>query len=317
MVRQIQEINGSKGPDKFLPHLLGHEGCGEVLEIGPGVKTVNVGDRVCLHWRKGSGIQSDPPKYKWRGQVLNAGWITTFNNYAVISENRCTKIPNKTNRDHASLFGCAITTGFGVVENNAKLKMGESVVVFGAGGIGLSIIQAASMVSGYPIIAVDIHQKRLDLAQSLGATHIINNKDSKAFEIQKNSGLLTCPYCGGMNVIKSLMSPSIQTSKSSKKNKFKEDSYNQNLISEKNIKDNNINMNVNLNEAVTVLRSLKKEIQKKADFVGDKFAEEAKAINDGEAKERPIYGNAKSDEIEQLKEEGIEVATIPWIQDDH
>ena len=76
-------------------------------------------------------------------------------------------------------------------------------------------------------------------------------------------------------------------------------------------------MNVSINEAITALRSLKKEIQNKADFVGDKFVEEARAINLGESKERPIYGNAKSDEIEELKEEGIEVATVPWIQDDH
>ena len=66
-----------------------------------------------------------------------------------------------------------------------------------------------------------------------------------------------------------------------------------------------------------MLRTIKKEIQKKAEFVGDKFVEEARAINLGESKERSIYGNAKSEEIDQLKEEGIEVTTVPWIQDDH
>ena len=80
----------------------------------------------------------------------------------------------------ASLFGCAVTTGFGVIENNAKVRFGESVVVFGAGGVGLNIIQAAVLLSAYPIIAVDLHNERLELAKSLGATHIINSKKQNA-----------------------------------------------------------------------------------------------------------------------------------------
>ena len=132
---QLGEIDGVKGEDKYLPHLLGHEGSGIVEEIGPGVKTVKTGDSVVLHWKKGDGIQSEPPKYKWKGQIINAGWVTTFNNYAVVSENRCTSIPKDFPKEEAALFGCAITTGFGVVENNSKLKMGESVVVFGAGAV--------------------------------------------------------------------------------------------------------------------------------------------------------------------------------------
>ena len=175
---QIGEINGTKGPDKYLPHLLGHEGCGKIIEIGPGVKTVSVGDKVVLHWRQGNGIQAEPAKYKWEGKPLNSGWVTTFNSHAVISENRCTKVSKDLNPEHASLLGCAITTGFGVVENNACLKMGESVVVYGAGGIGLSIIQAAKSVSAWPIIAIDIFEKRLELAQKIGATHIINSLEN-------------------------------------------------------------------------------------------------------------------------------------------
>ena len=154
---QLGEIDGVKGPDRFLPHLMGHEGFGKVLEVGAGVKHVQVGDSVVLHWRPGAGIQADPPIYRWRDQKLNAGWVTTFNRHAVVSENRCTKVPSDIDPEKAALFGCAITTGFGVVENNAKLKMGESVVVFGSGGVGLNIIQAASLVSATPIIAVDLH----------------------------------------------------------------------------------------------------------------------------------------------------------------
>ena len=175
---QLGEIDGVKGPDRFLPHLMGHEGFASVLEVGPGVRHVQPGDSVVLHWRPGAGIESDPPRYCWRGKPLNAGWVTTFNQHAVVSENRCTKIPDGTDPDVAALFGCAVTTGFGVVENNAKLKMGESVVVFGAGGIGLNIIQAAALMSAGPIIAVDRFDSRLKLAEQIGATHCINSRTS-------------------------------------------------------------------------------------------------------------------------------------------
>lgn len=175
---QLGEISGAKGNDPYLPHLLGHEGCAKVLDIGEGVSTVNIGDKVVLHWRKGEGIESKPPKYIWKDKQLNAGWVTTFNTHAIISENRCTKIPENIDSDLAALFGCALTTAFGVVENNAKLKMGESVIVYGAGGIGLNIIQACSLNSAYPIVAVDIFDNRLALAKKLGATHTINSNKS-------------------------------------------------------------------------------------------------------------------------------------------
>ena len=73
------------------------------------------------------------------------------------------------------MFGCAVTTGFGVIENNAKGRIGESVVIFGAGGVGLNIVQAASLVGAYPIIAVDLYDNRLALAKEMGATHLINS----------------------------------------------------------------------------------------------------------------------------------------------
>ena len=173
---QLGEIDGVKGEDKFLPHLLGHEGSGTVLEVGPGVRYVQKGDKVVLHWRKGLGIESDTPTYTWEGRTLNAGWVTTFNEYAIVSENRLTRIPPDSDLEVAALFGCAVTTGFGVVVNNARLSIGESVVVFGAGGVGLNIVQAASLVSAYPIIAVDLHDNRLELAKQLGATHVINSR---------------------------------------------------------------------------------------------------------------------------------------------
>jgi hypothetical protein len=156
---QLGEIDGAKGEDKYLPHLLGHEGSGHVLAIGPGVRHVAVGDTVVLHWRKGLGIESETPRYRWRGKPVNAGWVTTFNRHAVVSENRLTRIPAESDLKVAALYGCAITTGFGVVVNNAKLKIGESIVVYGAGGIGLNIVQAAHMVSANPVIAVDLQTR--------------------------------------------------------------------------------------------------------------------------------------------------------------
>ncbi len=177
---QLGEIDGVKGEDKFLPHLLGHEASGTVLDIGPGVKHVKIGDKVVLHWRKGLGIESDTPHFIWEGRKVNAGWITTFNEYAIVSENRVTVIPADSDMEVAALFGCAVTTGFGVVENNAKVRIGESVVVFGAGGVGLNIVQAAALVSAYPIVAVDLHDNRLELAKQMGATHVINSSSGDA-----------------------------------------------------------------------------------------------------------------------------------------
>jgi S-(hydroxymethyl)glutathione dehydrogenase / alcohol dehydrogenase len=171
---QLNEIEAAKGPDKFLPHLLGHEASATVLEIGPGVTTVKPGDTVVLHWRPSQGIQSRPPSYKWRGAKLNAGWITTFNDYAVISENRMTVISPDFDLKVAPLLGCAVTTAAGVINNDAKVKIGESVVVFGTGGVGLNVVQFAQLAGANPIVAIDLVDAKLDMAKSRGATHTIN-----------------------------------------------------------------------------------------------------------------------------------------------
>ena len=181
---QIHEIEATKGPDQYLPHLLGHEGSATVLEVGPGVKTIKPGDRVVMHWRQGSGIQAAPASYHWKGQKVNSGWVTTFNEFAVVSENRLTEIPSDYDLKIAPLFGCAVTTGLGVINNDAQVKIGQSVVVFGVGGIGLSIVQGASMVSAYPIIAIDIIDLKLDMAKRFGATHVLNSEGTSDIETQ-------------------------------------------------------------------------------------------------------------------------------------
>jgi S-(hydroxymethyl)glutathione dehydrogenase/alcohol dehydrogenase len=171
---QINEIDALKGIDKFLPHLLGHEASAEVVEIGPGVTTVNPGDPVVLHWRPSRGIQSRTPAYGWRGQKLNAGWVTTFNEYAVVSENRMTAIAADFDLKIAPLLGCAVTTAAGVVSNDSHLKVGESVVIFGVGGVGINLVQFAALAGGYPIVAVDLLDRKLEMARARGATHCIN-----------------------------------------------------------------------------------------------------------------------------------------------
>ena len=177
---QLGEIDGAKGPDRFLPHLLGHEASATVLAVGPGVRNVKPGDTAVLHWRKGPGIEAETPKYSWQGRTVNAGWVTTFQECTIVSENRVTVIPADSELDVAALFGCAVTTGFGVVQNNAKVRIGESVVVFGAGGIGLSIVQAAAAAGAYPVIAVDRYVAKLDLARRFGASHGIDSSATDA-----------------------------------------------------------------------------------------------------------------------------------------
>lgn len=172
---QLGEIDGVKGPDRFLPHLLGHEGGAVVEDIGPGVTKVKPGDHVVLHWRKATGIESPTPLYRWGRNTVNAGWVTTFNNQAVVSENRLTPISKDISLEAAALYGCAITTGYGAVFNDGMLKAGQSIAIFGVGGIGLSEVLSARLGSANPIIAIDIHQHKLDKAEHFGATHTINS----------------------------------------------------------------------------------------------------------------------------------------------
>ncbi|HYM72303.1 MAG TPA: zinc-binding dehydrogenase [Stellaceae bacterium] len=172
--KQIDEITGRQGADKHLPHLLGHEGGGEVVEIGPGVKKVKPGDRVVMHWVKGSGIDSAPPRFAHKGREISAGWVTTFSNYTIASENRLTPVPRGAKSDVMALLGCAVTTGLGIVFNNARLRPGQSIAVFGVGGVGLNVVQGAALVNAYPIVALDKSDEKLAFATRFGATHTVN-----------------------------------------------------------------------------------------------------------------------------------------------
>lgn len=168
---QVGEIDGKKGHDPWLPHLLGHEGTGFVEEVGPGVSTVAPGDRVVLHWRPGSGLEAPTARYRWGRREVNAGRVTTFQRHAVVSENRMTRIPKELDAVSSVLYGCAFTTGYGVVCNDARVRIGESLVVLGAGGVGLCVGLAAHLAGAHPIVAVDVRKEKLDLAYRFGATH--------------------------------------------------------------------------------------------------------------------------------------------------
>lgn len=187
---QLQEIAGNKGNAKFLPHLLGHEGCGIVEDTGPGVTTVKKGDKVVMHWRPGEGIESDFPKYVYQGREISSGKITTFSEYSIVSENRVTTVPSDTPVELAALLGCGLSTALGTIENEANVRFGESVMVIGAGGLGVNLIMAAKLASAYPIIAVDVHDSKKELALSMGAHLFINAKtESVQDAIQEAFGI--------------------------------------------------------------------------------------------------------------------------------
>lgn len=171
---QVMEVGGLKGEDKWVPHCLGHEGTGTVLEVGPAVTKVKAGDKVVLSWLKGTGIEAGGAVYVWDGKKVNAGGVTTFQRQSVVSENRLTPLPGNLGMDVAILLGCAAPTGMGAVLNVLKAQPGDAIAVFGTGGIGLNALMAAAFVGGTPIIGVDPSASRRELARRYGATHVID-----------------------------------------------------------------------------------------------------------------------------------------------
>ena len=174
---QIHEIKGYKGNEKFLPHLMGHEGCGIVQEIGPGVTTVKVGDKVVMHWRPGSGIEAPFPSYIMDGKSMSSGKVTTLSEYSIVSENRVTAVPQDTPPELCAILGCALTTAMGIIDNEIDLKFGESIAVIGCGGVGLNLIQAAAMKSACPIIAVDNNENKKQICLDHGASQFVLSLD--------------------------------------------------------------------------------------------------------------------------------------------
>jgi len=166
--KQLDEINGVHGEDRFLPHLMGHEGVGEVFDTGYGVKKVAKGDKVILHWMKGSGIESETPLYMSGDKRINAGWVTTFNEYAVVSENRVTPFKGD-ERPEYSLLGCAIPTALGMVFNDLNAKPYHKILVIGGGGVGLFVLQALKLSCVEFVAVMDKSEAALELSVKLGA----------------------------------------------------------------------------------------------------------------------------------------------------
>ena len=179
------------------PRIIGHEGAGVVEEIGPGVTSVAPGDHVILCWMSPCGHCKDcgrgrPAHCEVALQAMMTGttydgsarftvkgqdvphWVGSFAEQTVVPETACVKIRTDAPLDKACLVGCGVMTGIGAVLNTARVEPGASVAVFGAGGVGLNVIQGAVLAGAEKIIAVDLLDTKLKLAREFGATHTVN-----------------------------------------------------------------------------------------------------------------------------------------------
>lgn len=168
---QLQEIQGNKGNKDFLPHLLGHEGVGIVRKVGPGVSTQLVGKKVVCHWRKGAGPEAfHTARYDTgKGITIGGGHVTTLCESAVVSANRITAVEDDVPDELCALLGCGLSTALGTIEQEAKLKFGESILVVGCGGVGLNLIMAARLACAYPIVGMDLSEEKRATVACLGA----------------------------------------------------------------------------------------------------------------------------------------------------
>ncbi|MGO9771880.1 MAG: zinc-binding dehydrogenase, partial [Roseiarcus sp.] len=179
---QVNEWLGKKGEDKWLPHCLGHEATGVVVEVGPGVTKVKASDKVVLSWLKGSGLEAGGAVYDWDGRQVNAGGVTTFQRHALVSENRLSRVPEGLPMDVATMLGCAAPTGMGAVINVLKVRPGDSIAIFGTGGVGLNAVMAAAFSGATTIVGVDPSPLRRSLAKLYGATHVVDPAEGDPLE---------------------------------------------------------------------------------------------------------------------------------------
>ncbi|MDO8492847.1 MAG: alcohol dehydrogenase catalytic domain-containing protein [bacterium] len=187
---QLQEIAGNKNNAAYVPHLLGHEGCGIVEDIGPGVTKVKKGDKVIMHWRKGDGIESDFPRYVYKGKTIRSGKVTTFSEYSIVSENRITPVPMDTPNDLCALLGCGLSTALSTITNEAKVQPGESIMIIGLGGLGTCFIKAACFSGANPIIGLDIHDSKKNTLKMLNGDLYVNHAKKDVVEsMQRKFGI--------------------------------------------------------------------------------------------------------------------------------
>lgn len=169
---QLQEIRGEKktGP---LPHPLGHEGCGLVEDIGPGVTRVKRGDKVVMHWRKAAGIESAFPKYFYPeiGAHITGGLVTTFSEQSICSENRLTPVPPDTDPQLCALLGCSLSTALATIESETR-GLGENVLVVGCGGLGMAMLGAMHLITPAHVCTCDIHEGKRHFAEIHGDSFV-------------------------------------------------------------------------------------------------------------------------------------------------
>ena len=169
---QLMEQQGKRGIDKWLPHLLGHEGLGEVLEIGTGVTKCKVGDKVVISWIQGTGIEAENPTYlDDAGLRINSGKVTTFSTHSVISENRIFLAPEGFPDHILPLFGCALLTGGGMALKYGMVSKDANICILGFGGIGSAAALVLKGMKKKNFDVVDQGQDKLVLANKLGFTN--------------------------------------------------------------------------------------------------------------------------------------------------
>ena len=168
---QIGEIDAVKGPDKYLPHLLGHEAVAEVADSGKSKKCSD-GDQVILHWIKCEGIDAPPPRYFSNSEQINAGQITTFSEYAVVSENRLTVVDRYKSEslNQYSIIGCALLTAYGTLTHVIGSKRLGKVLVLGGGGIGQATILLLKHFYESDITIVEPNKSKSRYCHEIGAS---------------------------------------------------------------------------------------------------------------------------------------------------
>jgi S-(hydroxymethyl)glutathione dehydrogenase / alcohol dehydrogenase len=176
---QIMEIDGQRGVDKFLPHTLGHEASGVIIDKYKSIKNFKKKDKVIITWIKSKKDDCEKIYYLMGGTKINSGYANTFSTYAIISLNRCIKKPKKLSMINAALYGCAVPTGAGMVLNAKKLKKDSKIIIIGFGGIGFFIFLTLKSKGIKNIIVIDKNQDRLHIAKNVGVKYLLKKIDQK------------------------------------------------------------------------------------------------------------------------------------------
>ncbi len=179
---QLQEIRGEKGGP--LPHLMGHEGAAIVDAIGPGVTRMKVGDKVVMHWRKAAGLSCEFPSYRYAGQTITSGLVTTFAEQTICAENRLTPVPADTDNDLCALLGCGLSTALATLESESR-GFGERVLVIGCGGLGMALAGSLHLSVPSHVCICDVHENKQAFA-NIHADSFVNltrEKISGAFDL--------------------------------------------------------------------------------------------------------------------------------------